>query len=326
VSRDQHHELPPDKHRLLGRAVRLEWFSIVYLLTAIALLYLTLGNSQAMKAAWVEDILGLLPPAAFLVASRVRRRNPNQRFPYGYHRVTSIAYLCASMALLALGAFILYDSVVKLVRFEHPPIDLVKPVGDDPVWLGWLMLGALTYSTVPQVVLGRLKQPLAHELHDKVLFADAEMNRADWMTGVAAMAGVVGIGFGLWWADSVAASLISVDIVRDGLANLRVATGDLMDKEPTVVDHSQAEPLPSRLESELRAMRWVKDVEVRLREEGHVFIGEAFVVPTGDDDLVGRIARANEQLLGLDWRLHELIITPVPEIHRPEPAGSEEPA
>ena len=194
----------------------------------------TLGSSQAMKAAWVEDILGLTPPIAFLIASRVRKRKPNDRFPYGYHRATAIAYLCAAVALLALGAFILYDSVSKLLKFQHAPIDLVKPFGDRPIWLGWLMLAALAYSAVPQVFLGRLKQPLARELNDKVLYADSEMNRADWMTAGAAMLGVVGIGFGLWWADSVAASVVSVDIVRDGWKNLRVAVDDLMDKEPTV--------------------------------------------------------------------------------------------
>lgn len=202
-----HYELPPDKHETLVKAVRLEWISIVYLVTAITLLYFTLGSSQAMKAAWVEDILGLTPPIAFLVASRIRNRQPNDRFPYGYHRATSVAYLCASVALLALGAFILYDSVSKLIKFEHPPIDLVKPFGDRPIWLGWLMLAALAYSTAPQVLLGRLKQPLAKELNDKVLYADAEMNRADWLTGCAAMLGVVGIGFGLWWADADAHGL-----------------------------------------------------------------------------------------------------------------------
>jgi cation diffusion facilitator family transporter len=317
-----HHELPPDKHEKLLKAVRVEWISIVYLVTAITLLYFTLGSSQAMKAAWVEDILGLAPPIAFLVASRIRNRTPNDRFPYGYHRATSVAYLCASVALLALGAFILYDSVSKLIKFEHPPIDLVKPFGDRPVWLGWLMLAALAYSTAPQVLLGRLKQPLAKELNDKVLYADAEMNRADWMTGCAAMLGVVvGIGFGLWWADSVAASIISLDIVRDGGKNLRVAVDDLMDKEPTVVDDSRADPLPLWIKNELMLMDWVKDAEVRLREEGHVFVGEAFVVPVDHEDLVNRLERANEQLLGLDWRLHELVIAPVRQIDRPEPAG-----
>jgi cation diffusion facilitator family transporter len=316
-----HHELPPDKHQTLVKAVRLEWFSIIYLITAVTLLYFTLGSSQAMKAAWVEDILGLTPPIAFLVASRVRNRRPNDRFPYGYHRATAIAYLCASVALLGLGGFILYDSVSKLAKFEHPPIDLVKPFGDRPVWLGWLMLAALAYSTVPQVFLGRLKQPLARELNDKVLFADAETNRADWMTGVAAMLGIVGIGLGLWWADAVAASIISIDIVRDGGKNLRVAVDDLMDKEPTVVDDSRADPLPLWIKNELMLMDWVKDAEVRLREEGHVFVGEAFVVPVDNQDLVNRLERANEQLLGLDWRLHELVIAPVREIDRPEPAG-----
>jgi cation diffusion facilitator family transporter len=318
-----HHELPPDRHQQLVKAVRLEWLSILYLLSAIVVLYFTLGSSQAMKATWIEDILGLTPPIAFLVASRVRNRKPDDRFPYGYHRATSIAYLCSAVALLALGAFILYDSVAKLVRFEHPPIDLVKPFGDRPIWLGWLMLAALAYSAVPQVLLGRRKEPLAKALHDKVLFADAEMNRADWMTGAAAMLGVIGIGLGLWWADAVAASVISLDITRDGYKNLRIAVGDLMDKAPTVVDASRADPLPQRIKNELLLLDWVKDAEVRLREGGHVFVGEAFVVPVDDEDLLGRVERANRHLLDLDWRLHELVIAPVPEIERPEPAGED---
>jgi divalent metal cation (Fe/Co/Zn/Cd) transporter len=185
------------------------------------------------------------------------------------------------------------------------------------------MLAALAYSAVPQVILGRLKQPLARELNDKVLYADAEMNRADWMTGGAAMLGVVGIGFGLWWADSVAASIISLDIVRDGYKNLKVAVDDLMDKEPTIVGDSRADPLPLWIKNQLMIMDWVKDAEVRVREAGHVFTGEAFVVPVDDEDLVGRIERANQHLLHLDWRLHELVIAPVHEIQRPEPAGED---
>ncbi|HEV2892887.1 MAG TPA: cation transporter, partial [Actinomycetota bacterium] len=189
------------------------------------------------------------------------------------------------------------------------------------LWLGWLMIAALAATMPPAILLGRAKLRIAREIHDKVLYADAEMNRADWMTAGAAMLGVVGIGLGLWWADSVAASVISVDIVRDGWKNLRVAVDDLMDKEPTVVDDSRADPLPLWVKNELMLMDWVKDAEVRLREGGHVFLGEAFVVPVDNEDLVGRIDRASQHLLDLDWRLHELVITPVPEIQRPEPAG-----
>ena len=68
-----HHELPPDKHEKLVKAVRLEWLSIGYLLSAIVLLYFTLGSSQAMKAAWVEDILNRVREAGYVERSEERR-------------------------------------------------------------------------------------------------------------------------------------------------------------------------------------------------------------------------------------------------------------
>jgi len=47
------------------------------------------------------------------------------------------------------------------------------------------------------------------------------MNKANWLTAGAAMVGVVGIGFGLWWADAAAAAIIPLDITEDGVSNPR---------------------------------------------------------------------------------------------------------
>jgi cation diffusion facilitator family transporter len=303
------HELPEDRERLLRKAVRLEWLTIAYLLSAIGALYLTLGNSQALKAAWFEDSLSLAPPIAFLIAVRVRNRQPDDEFPYGYHRAVNIAFLCASLTLLTLGAYILYDSVAKLIAFEHPPIGTVTLLGRQ-IWLGWLMLAALAWSAIPAVLLGRAKIPLAEALHEKVLYADAKMNKADWLTATAAGLGIIGVALGLWWADAVAATLISLDITYDGWSNLRNAVANLMDSRPRTYD-GKPDDLVDRVEAELRGMDWVRDVRVRLREEGHVFTGEALVVPELDDHLPGRIDHAVERVLALDWRLHEIIISPV---------------
>ena len=307
-------ELPPDKRALQKRAVRLEIVSLVYLFSAIAVLYLALGNSQAMKVAWVEDILSLIPPIAFLVSTRVRDRRANKRFPYGYHRATSIAYLCGSVALLSFGLFLLIDSLLKVVALEHPSIGTVVLFGHQ-VWLGWLMIPALVYSGLPMMILGRMKLPLARALHDKALYADAEMMFADWKSVIAAVAGVVGIGLGLWWADGVAASIISIDIVRDGLSNVRQVARDLMDHVPTTVDHSAADPLPARVEAEIGKLSWVREARARLREEGHVYFGEVFVIPKTQTGLLGNIEAAHEMLRALDWRLHDVVISPVREFH-----------
>jgi divalent metal cation (Fe/Co/Zn/Cd) transporter len=302
-------ELPPEQQRAYAQARRLQWISIVYLISAIALLAVVLGQSQAMKAAWIEDILSLLPPIAFLVANRVRQRAPDEQFPWGYHRAVSIAYLMASFALLLLGAYVLLDSVMKLVLAERPPIGVFPIAGIDP-WAGWLMLAALAYTGIPPVLLGRRKQKLAAVLHDKVLYADAEMNRADWMTAGAAALGVVGIGLGLWWADAVAGAFISQDIVRDGVRNIRAAVGDLMDRMPHTYDDKEPDPIVDELHAMLLELDWVQDARVRLREEGHVLAGEAFVVPVDEERLVERCAAAREHLLHEHWKLHDIVVVP----------------
>jgi cation diffusion facilitator family transporter len=306
-------EFPPDKAAVHRRAVRLEWLTVAYMLSAVVVIFLTLGNSQAMKAAWIEDILSLLPPLAFLIAARVRKRPPNERFPWGYHRAVSIAYLFAALALLVLGAYVLIESALKLVTAEHPSIGVIELFGEQP-WLGWVMLVALAYTGVPPVVLGRAKLPLARELHDKVLYADAEMNKADWMTAGGAALGVVGIGLGLWWADAVAALLISLSIVHDGWKNVTAALADLMDEEATTYDHERPHPLIGQMTAALLELEWVQEAVVRMREQGHVFHAEAFVVPSGDEDLVQRLEDARRRLLELDWKLHDVVISPVADL------------
>jgi divalent metal cation (Fe/Co/Zn/Cd) transporter len=308
-----HFELPPDKADVHRRAVRLEWLTIAYLISAVIFLFLTLGNSQAMRTAWIEDMLSLLPPIAFLIASRIRTREPNARFPWGYHRAVSIAYLCAAAALLLLGVLLFAESALKLATAEHPPIGLVEVLGE-PVWLGWLMLPALAWSAIPAFLIGRAKLPLADALHDKVLYADAKMNRADWLTATAAGLGVIGIGIGLWWADAVAALVISSDIARDGWRNVRAALADLMDERAKTYDSRRPHPLIDDMTAALAGCEWVREASVRVREEGHVFHAEAFVVPVAESCAVDELEAAQRTLRDLDWKLHDVVVAPVREL------------
>jgi len=304
-------ELPPKQDAANRKAKRLEWITIVYMLSVITLLYFTLGQSQAMKAAWIEDILTLFPPMAFLVASRFRYRPPNERFAFGYHRAISVAYLVAAVCLAGLGLFILWDSVERLIAGVHPPIGLVEVFGEQ-IWLGYLMIGALLYGAIPPIFLGRMKQPLAETLHDKVLNADAAMNRADWLTAFAAIAGIIGIGIGIWWADAAAAIVIALDITRDGFKYVRNSVADLMDEQPKTYDESAPHPLIQVLRRELSRLDWVEEYALRLREHGHLFAGDVWLVPARDDEgLAERLEALGEQLAELDWRMHDLVLAPV---------------
>lgn len=101
------YHLPPEKQQDLDYLIRLEWWNLAFRLSIVAVLGSVLGNSQAMKVAWLEDMLSLIPPIAFLLAVRFRNRPPNKTYPYGYQRATIIAFLCTATALSAMGLFLL---------------------------------------------------------------------------------------------------------------------------------------------------------------------------------------------------------------------------
>jgi cation diffusion facilitator family transporter len=306
-------ELPPDLEQVHRKAVRVEWFSIAYLLTAIAVVFFTLGDSQAMKGAWIEDMLSLAPPIAFLVAARVRYKRPDGEHPYGYHRAVELAFLMAALALFALGGFLVVDSTLTLLSGDHPPIGMVE-LFDWQVWLGWLMIAALLYSSIPVLILGRIKMRLAARLHDKVLHADAKMNQADWMTAGAALIGVIGIGFGLWWADAAAAIVIGLDIVHDGLHYTRAAAKDVLDGRPRRHDERGVHPLVGEVRETVAALGWVEEAAIRTRELGHVFSVEVLAVPRDEHDLLDRVEEAVERICALDWKVQDAVVAVVRDL------------
>lgn len=305
-------ELPAEQRELLRRAVRLEWITIAFLAVAVTLVGLTVGSSQAMRAAFFEDLLSFIPPLAFLLAVRIIRRPPSARFPYGLHRTVGVGHLVAAVALCAMGGFLVVESITTLATAEHPSVGTVVVLGQ-VVWLGWLMIGVMALTIAPPIIIGRAKMRLAEQLHDKLLHADADMNKADWTTAVGSIVGVLGIGLGLWWLDAAAALFIAGGILRDGLRNLRVAVLDLVDQRATTVDHDDVHPLAARLDERMRTLRWVRAAGARLRDEGHVLHAEVFVVPRGAITL-RRLERARRMARGLDWKLEDAVIVPVAEL------------
>lgn len=91
-----------------------------------------------MQAAWVQDLLALLLPVAFLFGARRMGRRATKRHPYGLHQSMEVAHLVASMAL---------------VTVDHPAIGLMSVFGLE-IWQGWLMIGFMALGIAPPLILG----------------------------------------------------------------------------------------------------------------------------------------------------------------------------
>lgn len=312
-------ELPERQQQALKRAIRIEWATIGFLAVAITAVGLVTGSSQAMKAAWIEDMLSLAPPLAFLLAVRLANKQPNPKYPFGYHRSVGVAHLVAGVALFTMGAFLLYDSISGLVKAEHPPIGTVVVLGQQ-LWLGWLMMGVMALTIPLPIYFGRVKMRLAEELHDKVLYADADMNKADWMTAAGSIVGVAGIGLGLWWMDAAAASFIAASILWDGVKNMKSAITDLMDTRATTFDEGEPHPDAAKVDDYLSGLPWVAEAGARVRDQGHVFHVEAFVVPRhGMSPTLEQLMEARDGCIDLDWKIQDIVIVPIDEL--PEEVG-----
>src|SRR5690554_6132329 len=98
--------LPHEQRELMARAAKLEWISIGYTALTITLVALVVGNSQAMRTAWIEDMLSVLPQLAFLASLQFTRRTRRPSHPYGYHRSMGAGHLVAGVALLVVGAML----------------------------------------------------------------------------------------------------------------------------------------------------------------------------------------------------------------------------
>lgn len=146
------------------------------------------------------------------------------------------------------------------------------------------------------------------------------MNKAGWTSQSAAIAGILLVGVGFWWRDSIAAALISLSILYDGWRNLRQVIADLMDESPTVLGRSRTlEALPERLREAAQALEWVESAGVRLRDQGRLLTGEVFVVPRDGaamsaKELLARAVDVCHRLSKQDWRLHGISVVPVSKL------------
>lgn len=306
--------------KALRRAVRMEWATIAFLAVTIPVVGIVTGSSQAMRAAWIEDMLSLAPPIAFLVAVRVMSRAATPRYPYGYFRSVGVAHLVAGVALLTMGAFLLIESASTLVRGERPPIGSVEIFGQS-VWLGWFMMAVMAATIPLPIWFGRVKMRLARQLHNKVLYADADMKQGRLDDG-----GRLDRRCRRHRAGTLVGGCRGCDL---HLGQHPVGRGE----EHEGLDHRPDGHPCHDLRRRGAASRHRPDPRSpvvarmggrgahRTRDQGQFFHVEAFVRPRkGRMPRLSQLERASAECRELDWKMHDVVIVPVQKF--PETASA----
>ena len=109
MSPREDYEFPSEQQAISDRARRLEWWSLTYTASAAVLMYLTMGTSQAMRTNFFDDVISMVRR---LPSCSPSGSPSSVRFPYAFHTSVSIGYLTASLALLAMGSFLLIEAAI----------------------------------------------------------------------------------------------------------------------------------------------------------------------------------------------------------------------
>ncbi len=107
--------------------------------------------------------------------------------------------------LLALAAYIAYDSIASLVWHDRPHRSVFGIV---------ILLG----SFGAMVWLRQAKRRVADGLGSHALVADSKQTEfCAYLSAIALVGLILNAAFGLWWADPIAAAIMVPIIIREGL-------------------------------------------------------------------------------------------------------------
>ena len=301
----------PSKQELrdgFHRMRRLEIIALCYQVVVTALLAAFAGASQVIRTEWLENGLAIIPICGVLLTYQHENKQPDAKRPFGYHRASTIAFVAAAFALLGVGCFLVFEAASNLVHGERPSIGGFQLFGHT-VWLGWVLVFLMATTSIPPVILGKIKTPVAILIHDKALHADAEMNRANWLSNGAGCIGLLLVAFGYWWGDSLAALLISLDIARDGATTVARSLSDVMDHHPADIETGQQHPMVQEVYKAVAALPFVEKHKTLLREHGRYIFGEVFIQPNEQMPSITEATRAvREAVLPVDWRLQHIAV------------------
>jgi cation diffusion facilitator family transporter len=221
---------PEARSREVRRVLRLVfWMN----LTVIGVKVAVWGVSHALSvvAVSLKKSLDATNNLFALAIARVAAQDPDDEHPYGHHKFETLGAL-ALVGVLSITVFELIRQAVA--RLAAGP---TGPTG--PTEVGSWAIGLMVFSLGAGLAISRYESRVGKRLGSDLLLADAAHTRADVLTTLAVLVGLVAIRMGYPTADPLATIVVAALIGHTGWAIVKETV-------PVLVDHRAVDP--SRIE------------------------------------------------------------------------------
>lgn len=199
--------------RDLGRGIAIEWLAIAWMVVEalVAVIAGVQAHSTALVAFGIDSVIELVAAAALLWRLYTETSG---RDAVHVQRAETVASWIVGIALLALAAYILVISILKLVTHE----------GADSTLLG-ISIAAASALVMP--FIAGAKKRIGKRIGSRALEADGSCS---WVCAYMSWIVLAGVGvtflLGWWWIDAVSALGLVYFVAHEGWEALESARGE----------------------------------------------------------------------------------------------------
>jgi cation diffusion facilitator family transporter len=241
----------------------LKWSLWGLLATAIFQLGIVLiSHSVALLADTIHNFGDAAVAIPLWIAFVFLRKQPTNRFTYGYGRAEDLAWIVVVVAIFISGAVIGYESLSRLLAPR--PIEHL-----------WAVVMASVVGFLGNEAVAVFRIRVGREIGSAALIAEGQHARADGLGSLAVLIGALGVWLGFPLADPLIGLLITLIIFKIGWDSAKTLFTRLLDGvDPEIVEEvgHAANHVPG-VES---------TTEVRVRWIGHRLLAEVNVAVHSD--------------------------------------------
>lgn len=244
--------------------VRAAWIGLAGMMaTAIAqVVIVAISGSVALLADTIHNLGHAATTIPLIIAFRLGRRAANDRYSYGYRRAEDLVGLFIGLIVFLSAALIIWESIDALLN----PRELSN--------LGWVLAAGLVGFLGNEIVaVYRIRA--GRRINSAALIAEGQHARADGLTSIAVVLGVVGVWLGFARADAIVGLLIGLVILGILAQSMRTVGRRLMDGVDDGVIatmRTTASETPGVVEVDSIRARW----------SGHRMEGDAVIRVSGE--------------------------------------------
>ncbi|MFL1466021.1 cation diffusion facilitator family transporter [Marinobacter sp. DUT-3] len=210
-----------------------------------------LFHSQALLVDGIHSFSDVASDLVVLGVMRVSRQAPDQNHPYGHQRIETIGTLALGSILIAVGAVLAWDNILRLIAGGADQIP------------EWPVLVAAAASVASKEWIYHYTRRVGQAIRSDLIIANAWHSRTDAFSSIIVLLSTIGAMAGFIWLDILAAVVIAGIVIHIGWKFTWNAVKELVD---TGLSPEDTEML-KRIARETDGVRNVH--ELRSRRMGH---------------------------------------------------------